>query len=452
MRTRGAAARQPGLMRRAVSGVYRLGPMAIWRYLHTQPASFWWVTLYLFIEYVRPQQLFPSINVIPYGQVTLGFTTLSLILGARGFRPWSVADTALAIYAGIVLLSTATAYMPYESVSNYIFFFSWVLVYFLISNIVVTEKRFVVFMLAFLLYNAQMSWGAMKQWAGFGFGFRSWGVTGGAGWFNNSGEFGVAMCIFFPIAFYFALGLRDRLPKWKFLVLMGMAASAVFGTVASSSRGALVGIAAAGMWMLVKSKYRVRAIVAATALVIVVLIVLPPEQKARFEEAGNDKSSVTRLTYWKRGIQMTEDNPVLGIGYYNWMPYYQRTYGVIGQLPHNIFIQASAELGFSGLAAFLGLIGVTLVVNRRTRRRAARSANGRLIFLMAHSFDAAMMGFLASGFFVTVLYYPFFWINLSMTVALGEVARRELVPVAAHAVPAGRRMGIPVLARIPRRA
>ena len=53
------------------------------------------------------------------------------------------------------------------------------------TNIVVSEKRYVVFGPAFLLYNAQMSWGAMKQWASFGFGFRTWGVTGGAGWFDN---------------------------------------------------------------------------------------------------------------------------------------------------------------------------------------------------------------------------------------------------------------------------
>ena len=433
--------------------VYRLGPRAIWRYLQTQPASFWFVCIYLFFEYVRPQQLFPAINVLPWGQIILGLTTLALLAGARGFRPWSIADTGLACYAAVVLLSSATAYMPMESVANYIFFFSWVLVYFLITNIVVTERRFVVFMLAFLLYNAQMSWGAMKQWASFGFGFRTWGVTGGAGWFNNSGEFGVAMCVFFPIALYFALGLRDRLPKWKFLLLLAMAASAVLGTVASSSRGALVGVAAAGMWLLVKTKYRVRALVAAGALVALVLLVLPPEQKARFQSAGEDKSSVTRLTYWKRGLQMTRDYPVLGIGYFNWLPYYQRTYGVKGQLPHNIFIQASAEMGYTGLAAFVGLIGVTLVVNRRTRKRAQRAANGRFVFFMAHSLDAAMMGFLASGFFVTVLYYPFFWINLSMTVALHEVARRELEPVAPplRAPPPGRaRVG--ALTRSPRHA
>ena len=65
--------------------VYRLGPRAIWRYLQTQPASFWFVCIYLFFEYVRPQQLFPIINFLPWGQVILGLTTLALLIGARGF-------------------------------------------------------------------------------------------------------------------------------------------------------------------------------------------------------------------------------------------------------------------------------------------------------------------------------------------------------------------------------
>jgi hypothetical protein len=41
---------------------------------------------------------------------------------------------------------------------------------------------------------------------------------------------------------------------------------------------------------------------------------------------------------------------------------------------------------------------------------------------MAHGLDAALIGYLASGFFITVLYYPFFWINFAMTVALHRAA------------------------------
>jgi hypothetical protein len=48
------------------------------------------------------------------------------------------------------------------------------------------------------------------------------------------------------------------------------------------------------------------------------------------------------------------------------------------------------------------------------------------LFEMAHGLDAALIGYLASGFFVTVLYYPFFWINFAMTVALHRAALNKV--------------------------
>ncbi len=116
------------------------------------------------------------------------------------------------------------------------------------------------------------------------------------------------------------------------------------------------------------------------------------------------------------------DYPVLGIGYANWPEYHAINYGVRA-LPHNVFIEAGAELGYTGLAAFVALIGCTFWINRRTRQVAKlRPDGGRFIFFMAHGLDAAMVGFMASGFFITVLYYPFFWINFAMTVALHNAA------------------------------
>ena len=93
------------------------------RYLLTQPASFWWFCIYMFFEYVRPQQLFPVIDILPWGQVTLGMTTLTLLLTSKRFRPWNIADTALTAFAAVILLSTITAYSPWAAIDNYIFFF-----------------------------------------------------------------------------------------------------------------------------------------------------------------------------------------------------------------------------------------------------------------------------------------------------------------------------------------
>jgi hypothetical protein len=46
----------------------------------------------------------------------------------------------------------------------------------------------------------------------------------------------------------------------------------------------------------------------------------------------------------------------------------------------------------------------------------------RVLWAMTYGLDGAMIGFLASGFFVTVLYYPYYWMNMSLAMALARVA------------------------------
>ena len=52
--------------------------------------------------------------------------------------------------------------MALEKVQEFI---AWMIAYFLITNIINTEKRFLVFILAFLLYSFKMSQFSFKNWA-----------------------------------------------------------------------------------------------------------------------------------------------------------------------------------------------------------------------------------------------------------------------------------------------
>jgi O-antigen ligase len=145
---------------------------------------------------------------------------------------------------------------------------------------------------------------------------------------------------------------------------------------------------------------------------------------------GEDGTSLSRMSLWTYGLQMLRVRPLLGIGYQNFAPYLERHArdeidGTL--LPHNIFIQASAEMGLLGLTALITLMVMTLVVNRRTRLLARPlGERGRFLRLTATGLDGALVGYIGSGFFVTVLYYPFFWINLAMTAAL-HVAAQDTV-------------------------
>ncbi|HEU4452733.1 MAG TPA: O-antigen ligase family protein, partial [Longimicrobium sp.] len=375
-----------------VDALYALRPKAIWAFLKTQPLSYWLICFYLFLEYVRPQNIYEWLEGPPWTQITL-LAALGSFLFLEGgkIRLGTPIDTLVMAFSFIVLASSLGAWKPEASFAKFELFYSWVLIYLLITNIVSTEKRFLVFLFSFLIYSFKMSQHGTRSWAEGGFAFRDWGTTGAPGWFQNSGEFGIQMCIFVPLVVFFVTALNPHWGKIAKILMWTMLVTAVIGIVASSSRGALVGLAAVALWMLPRTRHPGRALMGTAALGLLVIMILPPEQKDRLREMGDDKTSDAREVYWRHGREIMDRYPVLGIGYENWADYHEANYGVRA-LSHNVFVQAGAELGYVGLGAFLALIGATLHVNRRTRRIAKALPGGnRFLHDSAHGLDGALV-------------------------------------------------------------
>jgi putative inorganic carbon (hco3(-)) transporter len=408
----------------------------LWQFMTQQSAAFWFMCLYVVVEYVRPQQLFAPIYGAPLGQFVLAAALIAWLGSGKGLQVIGGGSVLMLAFTGAIVLSALTAYDPSVSWDGMRVWISWVVIFFLIVNIVDSNGRFVVFMLIWLLCHYYMSQGGAKQFVLRGFTFAKWGVVGAPGWFHNSGEFGIAMCMFAVVSMHFYVAARPHLTRVRKFIVLGMPLTAVLGVMGSSSRGAVVALAAAAAWAVVRGKNRVRGIAFMAVAAGVFWAVLPDQQKERFARAGEDETSVSRKTYWAVGIQIAKDHPVTGIGYSNWLRYYgdaypdqvSSSYGV--QLSHNIFIQCAAELGAIGLAIFIAMIAGTLVINYRTRQAVANQVGPPAVFVrhIANALDGAMVCYLVAGFFVTVLYYPFFWINLAMTVALRRIALGTSAP------------------------
>jgi len=426
-----------GAPRRLMDQFSRLEFGAIGRFFVNQRPSFWLICMYLLFEYVRPQSIYTSIDILPWAQWSILGCAGALVLEGRAMRKLHVGDKWLLFFTVVVLASSVFAVRPFVSYNSLSVFLTWVLIYWLITNSVDSEERFFIFMGLFLLFSLKMSQHATRSWAGGGFAFRDWGAVGAPGWFHNSGEMAIQMAIFLPLSLYFVQALRPQLKqlgRLKLLLLLILPTTAGIALLASSSRGGQLGGIAVVLWMIIKSRRRARGLVLAAVVALGTMALLPSEQRARFTEMGSDETSQQRLTLWTYGIEITNDHPVLGVGYDNWLSYYVDHYPLLGRyplLPHNIFIEASSEMGYIGLLAFVALILTTLRLNGRTRRLAGRTPDGRFLYYMAHGLDAGMIGYLVSGFFVTVLFYPYFWINLAMTSALYGIAvkrRRQGAP------------------------
>ena len=117
--------------------------------------------------------------------------------------------------------------------------------------------------------------------------------------------------------------------------------------------------------------------------------------------------------------------PVLGVGHENWLPYYldKLNYGVPGTpLVHNMFVQAGTENGFLGLGTLVAIVFSFFSVNRKTRSVAAARGDNVAITI-SHGLDAATLGLIISGSFVTVLYYPYIWIQAGFIASLSNTVQ-----------------------------
>lgn len=402
--------------------LYALRLSALWAAFRRQPFSFWLVCLYMLFEYVRPQAIYPFLQPIPWAQLLILAAPIAFFLEGGHLRARNPINLWMVLFSGAVVLSWVTAFNPQLSQEQIFIWVNWMLVYFLVANTATTEVRFFLFFLLFLLASFKMSQHGARVWAVRGFGFANWGATGAPGWFHNSGEFGIQMCVFFPLSLYFFGALKSHWSLVKRVIFLVMPATAVMSMIATNSRGALLGGVAVGLWILLRTRYRVRGLVGLGALTLITIAVMPDETRKRFSVIGEDETSQNRLTYWRNGVKIFKEHPVTGIGYENWGEYHQTYYGRAA-LPHNIFIQAGAELGSVGLVSLLGLIVASFVVNYRTRKVVKRMGErGRFISMTARGLDGAMIGYLASAFFVTVLFYPYLWFALGMTSALHAAA------------------------------
>ena len=409
------------------SPLHRLRIRELWQFLLKQPMSFKLICLYGFFEYVRPQAIYAPLKGMPFASWAIILCAVAYLLESRRLRSLNFMDGLLLLFTLIVVASSANAYLPALSFARLMpVYLSWIIIYLMITNTVDTEKKFIVFMVLYFLWCLKMSQFGVRMVVMRGFSFSSWGLTCAPQFFHNSGECGIQLAMFFVSSLYFVLGVAAYLTRRGRWIVAIMPVSAGIAIMGSSSRGAQLALAALLIWMVLRSRQPIRMLVLAAVLAGAFYAILPEEQKDRFRTMGTDETSMTRRQYWSDGIKITRQHPIFGVGFQNWLPYYLRNYSARGQLPHNIFVEAGAELGYVGLGGFILLILGTFVMNLRTRRMARRLPHGSFLWHMAHGLDGALIGFLVGGFFVTVLYYPFFWINLAMTVALYNVTRKQL--------------------------
>jgi len=409
--------------------LYTLNPKALWRQFRKEHFAFWMLCSYLIFQYFDPAKIYQHLDLLPWDKIVLGLTVLAWPMDPQ--RRW-VRDSTniwMTLFLIVILLSSAFATYPAISWSRWFDFVDWYVIYFLIINLITTAERYFIFLAIFLLANFKLSFFGARTWAGRGFGFTTWGITGPPGFFNNSSDFSSEMLMFAPIAFELALFIKPFARRVTYWFLMLGALTGAMSVLGASSRGSQVGLAFEGAWMAVQRKLKVSLLIGVVLLAGLGYALLPAAEKARFANVGKDNTSIQRLEYWKAGLKMIESHPFLGVGYFNFAPLYavhdrSKLWHGKAQLPHNIFIQVGTDEGLIGLGIFLMLIYRNLKLAKDIRRACAKDKDAPAFApSVARGLAITTWGFVIAGQFNTVAYYPFLWMNLALIVSLASIVR-----------------------------
>ena len=214
-----------------------------------------------------------------------------------------------------------------------------------------------------------------------------------------------------------ALALRARDLRWRIaaIALLTLLGPALLG---SYTRSAWIGTCVALGVLLAFT--RARLLAALAALIVVLLLVLPPGYRERALSAFDPQSrwNVERVQLWSAGLRIFQGHPITGVGLQDLHPWIERYHSPEpheqhGHL-HSIYVQIGATMGIVGLAAFAWLaFGLFRTAGHRLRGdlRASPGAGGALVgtsgpgdsdgvgIALRLAGVAALAGFLVAGLF-----------------------------------------------------
>ncbi len=240
-----------------------------------------------------------------------------------------------------------------------------------------------------------------------------------------------------------ALALIMMLPLMRYLLheaknayvrmgLLGGMLLTAMSILSSHSRGALLAGGAIVVFLMFKSKYKLRFLLGAICVLPIMLLSMPEawwERMASIKEYDQDPSAMGRINAWWFAFNIAKDNPLTGGGY---RVFTEDLFEQFAPNPvafhdaHSIYFEVLGEQGFVGLGLFLllGLLSFLtcawIIRNAREREDLEWAAN------LARMLQVSLVGYGTGGAFLGLAYYDLPYYLISIVVVLQFHVRRQL--------------------------
>ena len=262
------------------------------------------------------------------------------------------------------------------------------------------------------------------------FSTRGGGDYRATGLLENENQLGAVAAVAFIITFYHFLYARERWKRLGNLALCGILSA---GIVTSISRGVILALVVAVCYMALREKRHRRAFLIFGILVLAGLPFLPRYFVHRFSNIGDEvKGTIfvgtrtglsTRGYFNKAGLKIWKANPWLGVGlgsygYYFIQPEFNPGLRASHRLPpHNIYLQALAEMGVVGFVVLMWWILQAAFNYWVAERRAGGNPQAQIYLRACETLTIFLLVAFASGGNLVQT-------NLAIMITLSAVCRR----------------------------
>jgi O-antigen ligase len=398
---------------------------------------FYLVLIYLVLDYGRPQSFFPFIDALHPGWFITSVLFFCLI--SRGALNLSYVQTkCLALLLLIMTIHVPIAVNNYWAFQTLKVMLIYFIVYLSIANFVDSYPKVERFIDSWIIINLVCAI----------VGIMNGGKLANSAFMGDENDFALGMNIAIPFAFFMWLH-TDRFKK----KLLYLCAAGVFvaGAVTSLSRGGFIGLVAVGLFCWLNSPKKVLSSVVIALMVAVLYLTAPAtywDEMATIQKQNTQEGTGGERWYsWKCGWRMFLDNPIIGVGQGNFpwnFERYEPPEGYEGRLhggreAHSIYFTLIPELGVVGTILFCTLLGYSLkgmkIISKAGKTHHVSTGGQshtkkdtieelRKLRYVILGVQGALATYFVTGIFLSVLYYPHFWVLMGFSLAIASVGKR----------------------------
>jgi O-antigen ligase len=330
---------------------------------------------------------------------------------------------------GVLYLWATLSYLVFGRtayyLSHWLTYTSFLVLFFITMAVVDTLSRLRWLLLTASASLALASLYVLRDWQTFHALYRDYRpgfVVGDPNYFT------VSVLLFIPVTF---LMTQQSRPRWQRWFCLGCFVVTLFGVMVSASRGGFLGMVAGSLYLILRSRRRLRnlALIASSLVLVTVFSPLSPVSRFQNPTAGDQVSVDTHVALMHAGFRMMLAHPVFGVGLDNFPMYVAQYVSAeeaarmdrVRRVAHNSYAEIAAEMGIPGLLLFLGMLFCSYKSLERVAQVAKR-CDVPLLHQAALGLQAGFVGSSIASFFVSGEYQKMVWMTLFVSMCLPALA------------------------------